>query len=392
MLEFEFKGTIEEFIDILRCVIPFDCLGVNANKWYPPRIILGKENSEIERIILSTYLDFSPRKLKKIISRLKPKDCLTVLEAPGLLLERDGLFCDPAGRTELSRFGKTTPPSQMWVIDLFNALQQARCFLIWLGNTWEAWEKGPSHLFVDKLKKNFDVLEVRPVEGFLEETACKVVVFVPRGHEDRVREAMAQFDAGHIGNYSHCTFQVSGQGTFMPLEGTHPYLGTVGKLEKASEFRLETIVRSRSLKKVLKAMLEVHPYEEVAYDVFRLENGALLLGRSLAVSFAKPVPVKDILKLVAVSAGVDSSMTDADLPQVMKKVCVSRFCGIPQIDAAVEMEADAIFYVEDTYAGRIWRRRLGVPALKIQTGIYQDVLTALKDAILAETCFQNGRG
>jgi len=75
-----------------------------------------------------------------------------------------------------------------------------------------------------------------------EERYVKLVVFVPKGHEDAVRDALAGAGAGHIGNYSHCTFQVPGIGTFLPLEGTNPFIGQQGRLERVEELRLETIV------------------------------------------------------------------------------------------------------------------------------------------------------
>lgn len=105
-------------------------------------------------------------------------------------------------------------------------------------------------------------------------TGChfKLVVFVPCGHEDAVRSAMATAGAGWIGHYSHCTFQSQGQGTFLPRVGADPFLGQVGTLAKVDEWRLETIVPADRWDAVRAAMVAAHPYEEVAYDLYRLEN------------------------------------------------------------------------------------------------------------------------
>jgi hypothetical protein len=110
------------------------------------------------------------------------------------------------------------------------------------------------------------------------------VVFVPEEAVDAVRDAVCAAGAGHIGNYSHCTFRTPGEGTFLPLQGAHPYVGQVGELERAREFRLETIVPASVRDRVVAAMLEAHPYEEVAYDLYRLhlpgpERG---IGRDVA--------------------------------------------------------------------------------------------------------------
>lgn len=75
----------------------------------------------------------------------------------------------------------------------------------------------------------------------------KYAVFVPRSHADFVREAMIGAGGGHIGDYSGCTFSVSGEGTFIPEEGTNPFIGEKGKLEKVQELRIETIILKSEL-------------------------------------------------------------------------------------------------------------------------------------------------
>ncbi len=100
----------------------------------------------------------------------------------------------------------------------------------------------------------------------------KIVVFVPETHTDIIREAMGKVGAGKIGNYSFCTFSSKGVGRFKPEIGAHPHLGEVGKLEEVIEERIETICSRENLATVIKAIKQVHPYEEVALDVYPLEN------------------------------------------------------------------------------------------------------------------------
>jgi len=100
----------------------------------------------------------------------------------------------------------------------------------------------------------------------------KLVVFVPQDHLEKVRIAICDAGAGKIGNYDNCTFITPGIGTFRPLEGANPAIGEVGKLERVGEARLETIVLEKDLKTVIAAMKKAHPYEEVAYDLFKLED------------------------------------------------------------------------------------------------------------------------
>ncbi|HEU4965493.1 MAG TPA: Nif3-like dinuclear metal center hexameric protein [Bacilli bacterium] len=107
----------------------------------------------------------------------------------------------------------------------------------------------------------------------------KLVVFVPATHDEAVRQALGNAGAGWIGNYSHCTFNTPGTGTFVPQEGTDPYIGEQGTLERVNEVRLETVVPEPIQEKVIAAMLEAHPYEEVAYDLYPLE----IMGQELGV-------------------------------------------------------------------------------------------------------------
>ncbi|WP_066371154.1 Nif3-like dinuclear metal center hexameric protein [Neobacillus fumarioli] len=106
----------------------------------------------------------------------------------------------------------------------------------------------------------------------------KLVVFVPASHADEIRQVLGDVGAGFIGNYSHCSFSANGTGRFLPGEETNPFLGEPGQLETTEEVRIETIVPEPLLKKVITAMIKAHPYEEVAYDVYPLENKGESLG------------------------------------------------------------------------------------------------------------------
>lgn len=118
---------------------------------------------------------------------------------------------------------------------------------------------------------NAKILELKDVRGFVKrssDTFYKLVVFVPKEQAESVRMALGNAGAGHIGNYSDCSFSVSGTGRFKPLEGTSPFIGQQGEIESVEEERIETIVPKELLHSTLKAMMEVHPYEEVAYDLY----------------------------------------------------------------------------------------------------------------------------
>ena len=100
----------------------------------------------------------------------------------------------------------------------------------------------------------------------------KIVVFVPESHTDIVREAMGKAGAGKIGNYTFCSFSSKGIGRFKPEEGAHPAIGKVGNLEEVAEERIEVVCEQDNLKKVVDEIKKVHPYEEVALDIYPLEQ------------------------------------------------------------------------------------------------------------------------
>jgi len=100
----------------------------------------------------------------------------------------------------------------------------------------------------------------------------KIVVYVPEKYADAVRLAMGKIGAGKIGNYSFCSFSAKGIGRFKPEKGAKPAIGHIGKSEQVREERIEARCERKKLRKVLKAITEVHPYEEIAVDIYPLED------------------------------------------------------------------------------------------------------------------------
>lgn len=98
----------------------------------------------------------------------------------------------------------------------------------------------------------------------------KIVVFVPKTYTNIVRKAMGDAGAGRIGNYSHCSFSVDGVGRYKPVEGAKPFIGEVGKFEEVEEERIECVCERNKAKEVIAAIKKVHPYEEIALDIYSL--------------------------------------------------------------------------------------------------------------------------
>ena len=124
----------------------------------------------------------------------------------------------------------------------------------------------------DVFAERLGLAGVEPIQPAEWVPLMKVVVFVPPESLEGISAAMADAGAGAIGKYRQCGFRSYGTGTFVPEEDAVPYTGEVGKLNLAEEVRLEMTVPPFLLKRVIKALLGRHPYEEAAYDVYRTEN------------------------------------------------------------------------------------------------------------------------
>ena len=98
----------------------------------------------------------------------------------------------------------------------------------------------------------------------------KLVVFVPASSLDAVRNALFAAGAGRIGGYERCSWYAAGTGTFLGGEGTQPAIGEAGREERVAEYRVETLVPDDRVDAVVAALVALHPYEEVAYDLYPL--------------------------------------------------------------------------------------------------------------------------
>lgn len=100
----------------------------------------------------------------------------------------------------------------------------------------------------------------------------KLNFFVPTQNKETVKNALFQIGAGRYENYEHCSFETLGSGQFKPIEGANPYLGKVDEIERVEEYKVEMVCSDKLIYDAIKTLKEMHPYEEVAYEVFKMEN------------------------------------------------------------------------------------------------------------------------
>lgn len=171
----------------------------------------------------------------------------------------------------------------------------------------------------------------------------KWVVFVPAADGDAVREALFVAGAGHIGDYSHCSWSVAGTGQFLPHDGTTPAIGEVGTVERVSEDRVEVIAPARLRPAILAALRAAHPYEEPAFDVLPLAPIPGDVGIGRIASLPQPEPLSAFVKRVRAalpptSWGVRAS---GDPHAVVSRVAVCGGAGDSLLGAVTSADVQA---------------------------------------------------
>lgn len=203
---------------------------------------------------------------------------------------------------------------------------------------------GVNQILANKLGlNNLRILEAK------QEILSKVVVFVPHSHQQVVREAMFEAGGGHIGAYDNCSFNVAGKGTFRAGEGTNPFLGEKGVLHEEDEIRVELVVPTYNVQRVVKAMLASHPYEEVAYDVIPLANAWDGAGAGMIGNLESPVDERDFLKMVAETCGIPVLRHSPLIGKKISRVAVCGGSGSFLLGAAKRAGVDAFVTADVKY-------------------------------------------
>ena len=197
---------------------------------------------------------------------------------------------------------------------------------------------GVNNMIADRL-----VLSNRQVLLPKQNMLKKVVTFVPSAHVEKVRDAMLAAGAGHIGNYSDCSFSATGEGTFKAGEGSHPFLGPIGLRHTEKEIKIETIFPAWLEGEICRAMIKAHPYEEVAYDIFNLDNVTKNIGSGLVGELDKALTEGQFLQLLKTAFNLQVVRHTPLTGKMVKKVALCGGAGSFLISNAVAAGAD--FYI-----------------------------------------------
>ena len=171
----------------------------------------------------------------------------------------------------------------------------------------------------------------------------KLVIFSPQNFSQKILNILGENGAGLLGKYSHSSFRTAGKSTFKPLEGSQPHFGTINKVETVIEDRIETIIDRHLIKTILPILKEVHPYEEMAYDLYPLnplisknENGLGKIGY-----LDNPMSAQDFIDLIKESLGVSFVRTAGPVPEKIEKVALCTGAGAEFLSFAKFKGADA---------------------------------------------------
>ena len=174
------------------------------------------------------------------------------------------------------------------------------------------------------------------------ESAYKIVVFIPETYEESLAKALGDIGAGHIGKYSHCSFRITGTGAFKPLKGSNPSIGRHGKMEYVKEVRFETIVPENLVDKAIRTMEDTHPYEEVAYDLIRIDNSGSRYGIGRKGCISKAQTPQQMVNRLKKIFGIKKLQWVPGVHSYISQIAILTGSGASAIKAAADAGCHAL--------------------------------------------------
>lgn len=194
---------------------------------------------------------------------------------------------------------------------------------------------GVNDVFADKLNLQ-DVRVLEPQSTGLQ----KIAFFVPKSHSQMVQDALFEVGCGKLGDYDHCAYKLQGEGCFCPAADAHPFIGKPGKLETVEEERIELVFPAFLQKKAVEALYRTHPYEEPAFDIYKLENLSRKVGLGRVGTLPEPVDAQEFLHSLKDIFGVKMVRYYGDLQKPVQKIAVCGGSGSSLIGLARVAGAD----------------------------------------------------
>ncbi len=182
-----------------------------------------------------------------------------------------------------------------------------------------------------------------------ENTLKKLVTFVPKKNAEEIRNALFEAGAGSIGNYGECSFNIEGKGTFKPLPGSDPFVGKIGERHTENESGIEVIFPAYLQNKIISSMKKAHPYEEVAYDIYKLENEQEDIGSGLVGELDEPLSEEELLNNIKKTFHLSVIKHTKFLNKRISKVALCGGSGFFLLSKAIATGAEAYITADIKY-------------------------------------------
>ncbi|HSH51942.1 MAG TPA: Nif3-like dinuclear metal center hexameric protein [Bacteroidales bacterium] len=183
----------------------------------------------------------------------------------------------------------------------------------------------------------------------LNDHLMKLVYFVPVDQAEQTRKSIFKAGAGHIGNYDMCSYNLEGKGSFRAGENTNPFVGDKNEIHYEDETRVETIFPKHLKHKIIKALIEAHPYEEVAYDIYPLKNRFDKAGSGIIGELKHEITEIEFLKQVKKIFKAQCIRHTKLLNKPVKKIAVCGGSGSFLLNEAIKQNADVFISADFKY-------------------------------------------
>ena len=191
--------------------------------------------------------------------------------------------------------------------------------------------------------QNLSILLPKP------DTLHQLITFAPKSSLDHVLQALHAAGAGCIGNYTHCSFVTTGRGAFKPIASATPYLGTPNQLAQVEEERIEVIFPAHNKDKVLHALKTVHPYEEVAYYLHRLENTDPTVGAGMLGALPQALRSEEFLHQLKIKMQLPCIRHTTPLSWPVRRIAICGGAGSTLLPTAILKQADVLVTADVKY-------------------------------------------
>ncbi len=243
------------------------------------------------------------------------------------------------------------------------------------------------------LAVHLDLKDIKALGRSKSEELLKLVVFVPQSHLDIVRTAILEAGAGRFDNYNECSFYNLGTSTFKPLKNSNPFKGEVDKLEVGNEYKLETVLYPQDLNRVLKALFDQHPYEEIAYEIYELIAPTKDYSFGRIGYLAKPQQLSEFALFIKERLNLEGLRVVGEATRIIERVAIAGGAGSSLIKTAAQEKADVFITGDIKYHEAQDAIDLGLPIIDAGHQGTEAVFVPMIAAILREEIARiNGEG